>query len=255
MRVVTVATIKGGVGKTVIASHLAAALAAQGRRTLLVDLDPQGHATLLAGVDADPAAPCVGDALLQGAADRFPEVVIRGVRPGLDVAPAVLRMALQERQLYTWALRLRALVKALDALDPQPAVVVVDTPPHIGAFTEAALHAADLTLAPVPALAGALQGFGDLRAAWTEMQDGRGGQLAAVVSMHDGRTRATNAAVDAAIDGLEARVLNTRIPRAEPINQAALNHALIFDHAPTHPAAGMFAELAGEVWALLEVRP
>jgi len=63
MRVITFATIKGGVGKTVLAVHVAAALAAKGVRTLLVDLDPQGHGTLLAGVDAEPTAPCVGDAL------------------------------------------------------------------------------------------------------------------------------------------------------------------------------------------------
>jgi chromosome partitioning protein len=256
MRVITVSSIKGGVGKTILASHLAAALANQGKRTLLVDLDPQGHATLLVGVDADPAAPCIADALQQGAASRLGSIIVRGVRPGLDVAPAVLRMAVQERQLYAWALRLRALTKALETLDEKPDAVVVDTPPHIGAFTETALNAADLTLAPVPALAGSLQGFGDLRAAWAEMQDGRGGELAAVINMWDGRTKATNAAMGEAIASLSARTLQTRIPRAEPINQAALNHGLIFDVAASHPAAGMFHELAAEAWALAgKVRP
>lgn len=249
MHIIALATIKGGVGKTILASHLAAALASKGRRTLLVDLDPQGHATLLCGVDAAPDAPCIGDALLQGGHGQLPGIIVRDVRPGLSVAPAVLRMAMMERQLYTWAMRLRALGKALATLDPEPEVVVIDTPPHIGAFTEAALHAADLTIAPVPALAGSLQGFGDLRAAWTEMQDGKGGTLAAVVNLWDGRTKATNAAVGDAITELGAEVLTTRIPRAEPINQAALNHSLIFDSAPSHPAAGIFQEFAAEVWA------
>jgi len=256
MRVITFATIKGGVGKTVLATHVAAALAAKGVRTLLVDLDPQGHGTLLAGVDAEPTAPCVGDALQQGGAERLPSVIVRDVRPCLSVAPAVLRMAVQERQLYAWALRLRALVRALETLPEAPEAVICDTPPHIGAYTEAALHAADLTIAPVPALAGSLQGFGDLRAAWTEMQDGRKGELAAVVNLWDGRTGATNRAMEEAIGQLSARVLSTKIPRAEAINQAALSHALLFDHAATHPAAGMFYELAAEVWAIAKaVRP
>lgn len=252
MKVITFATIKGGVGKTVLSAHVAAALASKGRRVLLVDLDPQGHSTLLAGVDMAPSAPCVGDALLQGEAERFPTVVVPNVRPNLSVAPAVLRMAVQERQLYAHALRLRALPRALEALPEPPDVVVVDTPPHIGAFTETALHAADLTVAPVPAMAGSLQGFGDLRAAWAEMQDGRKGELVAAVNLWDGRTKATNAAVDDALGGLQARLLSTRVPRAEVINQAALSHALVFDQAASHPAAGQLHELAAEVWAIAQ---
>ena len=250
MRIITLATIKGGVGKTVLSAHIAAAFAEQGKATLLVDLDPQGHATLLCGVDADPDAPCVGDALLRGQHERLAELIINDVRPNLSLAPAVLRMALQERQLYPWALRLRALAKALSALEPKPEAVVIDTAPHLGAFTEAALHVADLTLAPIPALAGSLQGFGDLRAAWEEMQDGKGGVLGAAINLWDGRTKATNAAVLTAIEDLDARLLKTRIPKAEPINQAALGHNLIFDAAPKHPAVGLFQELAAEVWAV-----
>jgi chromosome partitioning protein len=250
MRIITLATIKGGVGKTILSAHLAASLAAKEVETLFIDLDPQGHASLLLGIDAEPGAPCIGDVLLPTADRRLTDVVIRDVRPHLSVAPAILQMALQERQLYAWALRLRAVLKALEQLDDTPDAVVIDTPPHIGAYTEAALHAADLTIAPIPALAGALQGFGDLRAAWEEMQDGRSGKIACVVNMWDGRTKATNAAVLEAIDGLAVPVFSTRIPRAEVINQAALTHQLIFDHAPSAPVSGMLTEFAAEAWSV-----
>lgn len=256
LKTIVFATVKGGVGKTCLSAHVAAAMAAKGRRTLLVDLDPQGHSTLLVGVDAEPTAPCVGDALLQGQASKLSSIIVRNVRPNLDVAPALLRMAMIEREIYGWALRLKALTRALESLSDRPEVVVVDTPPHLGAFTEAALHAADLTIAPVPALAGSLQGLGDLRAAWVEMQDGRGGALVATVNMLDGRTSATNVAVGDSLAQLGVRVLRTRIPKAEVINQAALNNSLIFEHSPSHAAVGAMHELAQEVWAeVKKVKP
>ena len=248
MRIITLATIKGGVGKTVLSAHLAASLASRGVETLFIDLDPQGHASLLLGIDAEPGAPCIGDVLLPKTGRCLDDVVVRDVRPHLSVAPAILQMALQERQLYAWALRLRAVLKALEQLNEKPDAVVIDTPPHIGAYTEAALHAADLIIAPIPALAGALQGFGDLRAAWAEMQDGRAGNIASVVNMWDGRTKATNAAVIEAIEELGVPVFSARIPRAEVINQAALTHNLVFDHAPSAPVSGMLTEFAAEAW-------
>jgi chromosome partitioning protein len=172
------------------------------------------------------------------------------VRPNLSVAVATLRMTTVERQLYTWGMRVRALSKALATLNPAPDVVVVDTPPSLGAFTESALHVADLTLAPVPALAGSIQGFGDLREAWVEMQDGKKGMLAAVINLLDSRTTATNAGAEQAIAALDTRILKTRISKAEVVNQAALSSNLVFDSASTHPVAGLFRELAAEAWTL-----
>ena len=256
MKIVTCGTIKGGVGKTVISAHVAAALADMGRKTLLMDLDPQGHATLLLGVDLDPEARCVGEALMQGASSKLRGTILREIRPNLAVAPGIIRMAMMERQLYAWGLRVRAVQKALETLgDEQPDIVIIDTPPHLGAFTEAALHAADLTIAPIPALAGSLQGFGDLQSAWSELQDGRGGILAAVVNLLDARTTATNSAVCAAMEDMKLRVLKTQVPKAEPINQAALEHSLLFDTLPRHPACEVFRELAQEIWNIVRRMP
>lgn len=252
MKIVAVATVKGGVGKTVLSAHLAAGLANAGHRTLLMDLDPQGHATLLCGIEPHPNACCVGDVLLRESRILLSDIVVDGSRSGLQVAPATLKMATQERQLYAWALRLKTVLRALHSLDDEPEVVVIDCPPHIGGYTEAALHAADLTLAPIPALAGSLEGFNDLKTTWEEMRDGRSGEIAGVLTMWDARTTVTNATVIEALQHLDVQRMTTRIPKAEVVNQAALRHQLVFDHAPNHPVALAFEQLAAEVWQKLQ---
>jgi chromosome partitioning protein len=248
MKAIAVATIKGGVGKTILSAHLAAGLARQGYRTLLMDLDPQGHATLLAGIDAHPEAFCVGDVLLRESQLKLQDVIVRNLRPNFDVAPAVIKMAAQERQLYTWALRLKTVLRALESLPSKPDVVVIDCPPHIGGFTEAALHAADLTIAPIPALAGSIHGLADLETTWLEMRDGRAGELAGVINLWDQRTSVTNGVVLDTLKTMSTPIFETRIPKCEIINQAALKQMLVFEHAPHHPVTAVFDALAKEAW-------
>ncbi len=248
MKAIAVATIKGGVGKTILSAHLAAGLARQGLKTLLMDLDPQGHATLLVGIDAHPEAFCVGDVLLRESHLRLQDVIVYDLHPNLDVAPAVIKMAAQERQLYTWALRLKTVLRALESLPNQPDVVVMDCPPHIGGFTEAALHAADLTIAPIPALAGSIHGLADLEATWLEMRDGRKGELAGVINLWDQRTSVTNGVVLNILKTLGTPMMETRIPKCEVINQAAIKQSLVYEHAPGHSVTEVFDNLAKETW-------
>ena len=248
MKIIAVATIKGGVGKTVVSAHLAAALGRQGRKTLLVDLDPQGHATALSGVRAHPDSVCTGDALMRDSALTLDDAIVHDVRFNLDVAPATLRMASQERQLYTWALRLRSVLRALQSLRNKPEAVVMDCAPYVGGYTEAALHAADLTIAPIPALAGAAKGFEDLRTTWKEMRDGRSGDIAAVVNLWDERTSRTNTTFMSRLQESDVPLLQARIPKAELVNQAALEKRLVFDYAPNHSVTKAFDDLAAEAW-------
>jgi chromosome partitioning protein len=243
------ATIKGGVGKTTLAVHAAAALADLGHRVLFLDFDPQGHSSTVLGVKDDQAGerPCLGDAL--GPKPRLPlsEVAVPSPRrPSLWVAPAALRMAAQERDLFQWGHRLQAIVRALRTLGWQPDVVVADTPPNLGAYTEAALNFCQLIAVPVPMGAFALQGMGELAEAFRAVRED-GGELVVIVNLIDRRTQATNAAVEDALKDLEAPVLETRIPRAEALNQAGLAYEVIFDTSPSAPVTTDLRALAAEL--------
>lgn len=240
------ATIKGGVGKTTLSVHTATALADSGRKVLFLDFDPQAHASMVLGLDGADR-PCLADAF--GAKPRHPlsEVVVASARrPNLFIAPASLRMAAMERELYQWGHRLQAIPRALKTLGWEPEVIVADTPPSIGAYTEAVLAFVDLVVAPVPTGAFALQGLTEIENAWRETREG-GGQLVVAVNMWDRRTTATNEAMEGALEQLSAPVLKTRIPRSESINQAGLAYEVVFDQGPAAPGVEELRMMANDL--------
>lgn len=230
MRSMAFGTIKGGVGKTTLAIHVASCLADQGRTVLFLDLDPQAHGSLALGLD-EGDRPCVADAFGPRPRHRLADVVVPSPkRENLFIAPASLRMAAAERDLYHWGHRLQALPRALATLGWEPDVVVVDTPPSIGAYTETVMASVDILVAPVPTGAFALQGLTELESAWRMARES-GGELVVTVNMVDRRTSATNAAMEDALKQLTVPVLRTRIPRSEAINQAGLAYEVVFDTA------------------------
>jgi chromosome partitioning protein len=157
-------------------------------------------------------------------------------------------MAAMERELYQWGHRLDAIPRALKTLSWEPDVVVIDTPPSIGAFTEAVLNFADVAVAPVPAGAFALQGLGEIQTAWQDVREG-GGKLVVVVNQWDKRTAATNEAMEAALSDLTVPVCKARIPRSEAINQAGLGYELVFDVSPQAPGVKELRALGTELAA------
>jgi chromosome partitioning protein len=159
-RVLAVVNQKGGVGKTTTSVNLAAALAQAGKRVLLVDLDPQGNATMGSGVDKRNVARTVYHVLV-GLAE-LSSVRVRVERGGFDLLPANRDLAGAEIELVELQGRETRLKAALERVAHEYDFILIDCPPSLSLLTVNALTAAQRVLIPMQCEYYALEGLSDL---------------------------------------------------------------------------------------------
>src|SRR5579872_1877709 len=148
MKIIAVTNIKGGVGKTTTAVNLAYLCAASGQRTLLWDLDPQGGATYLLGVDPDAHEFASAKKLLAGKCG-VPELIVASGYPNLDVLPANLSYRKFDIHLNAHKKPTERLLKLSRSLPEAYEVLFLDCPPGISLLSENVLHAADVVMVPL----------------------------------------------------------------------------------------------------------
>ncbi len=160
MKVFCVANQKGGVGKTTTTVNLAAGLALVGRRVLVIDLDPQGNATMGSGVDKRALELTVYDVLLESAS--VAEARRRSVKGGYDIVGANRELAGAEVELVELERRERRLKQALAPVKADYDFVLIDCPPSLSLLTLNGLVAAHGVIVPMQCEYFALEGLSDL---------------------------------------------------------------------------------------------
>ena len=159
-KILAITNQKGGVGKTTTSVNLAASLAAAGQRVLLIDLDPQGNATMGSGVDKRAAARTVYHVLL--GLGEIGAIRTRAERGGYDLVPANRDLAGAEVELVELQARETRLKTALERIAGDYDYILIDCPPSLSLLTVNALTAAQRVLIPMQCEYYALEGLSDL---------------------------------------------------------------------------------------------
>jgi chromosome partitioning protein len=214
-RVIAIANQKGGVGKTTTAINLGAGLAVAERRTLVVDMDPQGNATSGTGIDRAKLNGSVYDVLVEGAA--IADIRVQKVHfPYLDVLPSSQDLVGAEVELVDRSQRELVLRKALAAVKSEYEFVLLDCPPSLGLLTLNTLAAADTVLIPIQCEFYALEGLSQLLNTVRLVQQNLNPQLeieGVLLTMYDQRLNLSRQVADEAKEYFGSRVFSSVIPR------------------------------------------
>jgi chromosome partitioning protein len=250
VKVVAVANQKGGVAKTTTVQSLGVAMAEQGHRILVVDLDPQACLTYSLGINPDELSVSLHDVLVRRARVSDVRLEVEGV-PGLSLVPATIDLAGAEVHLLSRTGREHVLARALQPVLGEYDVVLIDCPPSLGVLTINGLTAAEVVVVPLQCEALSHRGVGQLLETIEDVRQFANEKLrvlGVIPTMYDARTTHSRKVLAEVGERYGLPVFSPPVPKSVRFAEAPEHGKSVLQHAPSSPGAAAYRALATEVY-------
>ena len=239
---------KGGVGKTTTSVNLSSYLALKGKKTLLLDIDPQGNATSGVGIDKNDLEKTIYDVLING--DMLSDAIIPTGRKNLDICPSNIDLAGAEIEMVNLFSRETVLKRALQQMGDLYDFVIMDCPPSLGLLTINALTAASGVMVPIQSEYYALEGLSQLMNTINIVNKHLNPRLeifGVVVTMFDSRTQLSHQVASEVKKYFGDQLFKTIIPRNVRLSEAPSHGLAINEYDARSKGADSYEYLAKEV--------
>ena len=247
-RTIAIANQKGGVGKTTTSVNLSACLAYLGKKTLLIDIDPQGNASSGVGINKKEIEGCIYDVIID---DEPMTAYIHETKvDNLSIVPATMSLAGAEIELVSAISREVRLKRALDEIKNDYDFIIIDCPPSLGLLTINALTASDGVLIPVQCEYYALEGLSQLLSTVRLVQKHLNKDLViegVLLTMLDARTNLGLQVIEEVKKYFRDKVYKTIIPRNVRLSEAPSHGKPIILYDAKSRGSETYLELAREV--------
>lgn len=240
---------KGGVGKSTISTNLAYELATRGKKTLLIDMDPQAHSSIVLGGASSEKG--VSNLLIDknlNMSNVYIQALVGDDKvANLFIIPSSIKLAVVAEQISIRVHKEKILANHVKKIDKNFDYSIIDCPPTLGVLAINGIYCSDFLIIPVTYSRYALEGVADLFETIREVKESSDFDYMIVRNCYDLRTKQTNQFVESQLEPFHDNLAKTVIRKTEAINQAQINSEPIFIFDKKGKGAEDFKKLADEV--------
>ena len=247
-KVLAITNQKGGVGKTTTAVNLSTSMALHKRKTLLIDIDPQGNASTGVGLDKMKVKRCIYDVLINQTPTK--EIILSTQVKDLYILPSTIQLAGAEIELVNYISRENKLKHAIKSIKNDYDYIIIDCPPSLGLLTLNSLTAADAVIIPIQCEYYALEGIGQLLSTISLVRENLNSSLGIegiLLTMYDSRTNLSRDVIREVKKHFEGKIFKSIVPRNVRVSEAPSYGKPVVLYDVKSKGAKAYKKLAREV--------
>ena len=247
--IISIINQKGGVGKTTTTINLSSGLSDHEKKTLVIDSDPQAHATF--GFNVEKPEKNISHVLEK--ISPINETIV-SLTPFLSIVPSSIRLSVCSERLYSEAFREEILKEQIDSIKDNYEFIIIDAPPTLGVLANNIIYASDFIVIPCEISIYSLEGMGDLINTIKKIKrDPNFSDFKVLITKFDSRNKVSNNHILEQLNSMNLNRFDVLIPRNEAINQACMAGKTILEFDPSSKGADAYIKLTKEIIGLCQI--